>query len=282
MQIACGRCTGCRLERSRLWAARCMHESLEHEESYFVTFTYNDDSLPDSNSLRPRDLTLFFKRLRKAGHHFRYFACGEYGDKGRPHYHAIIFGLRLPDLKYTSTSYSGSRLYKSELLQKHWYHEKTGNSLGFLDVGHCTFESCAYVARYILKKQLGNSALRLWRDPKTDKFYDKETGEQFFGQIPEYVVMSRNPGIGANFVEKYKREIYGPGNDGSITMRDGIRFGTPRFYDTRFEKINPDLIKSIREQRRLKAEESKVTSLNRHARVTRRNQKITLLKRNLE
>lgn len=43
-------------------------------------------------SIDKKDLTDFFKRLRKSGLNFRYFACGEYGDKfARAHYHVIFF-----------------------------------------------------------------------------------------------------------------------------------------------------------------------------------------------
>jgi hypothetical protein len=43
-------------------------------------------------SLKKKELQNFLKRLRKnAGFTFRYFACGEYGKKGRPHYHILLF-----------------------------------------------------------------------------------------------------------------------------------------------------------------------------------------------
>lgn len=280
IEIACGRCTGCRLERSRLWASRCMHEAHLHEENYFVTFTYNDANLPYNNSLRPRDLTLFFKRLRKK-QNVRYYSCGEYGDiLGRPHYHAIIFNLRLDDLVPYSYN-NGNRLYTSALLQRHWHAEGSQELLGNVYVGHVTFESCAYVARYILKKQLGNGSLKLYYDNDLDMYFDKETGEEYLGEIPEYVRMSRNPGIGAKFFDIYEREMYGKGNDGTILQR-GVRFGTPKFYDNRYSKINESHMDKIKLTRRKKAEESKKLPRNRRATVGLRNTRITILKRKLE
>lgn len=281
IQIACGRCTGCRLERSRVWALRCMHEAHLHEENYFVTFTYDDNNLPYNNSLTPRDLTLFFKRLRKK-QAIRYYSCGEYGDQlGRPHYHAIIFNLRLDDLVPYSYN-NGNRLYTSNMLSRNWYNEKTKEILGNVYVGHVTFESCAYVARYILKKQLGNGSYKLYRDPKTDIYYNKETGEEFLGEIPEYVRMSRRPGIGAEFYKKYQKQMYGKGNDGVVSIRDGVISSTPKYYDNLHEKTDLQRVTNIKQKRRQKAEASKKLPRNRRATVRMRDTRITTLKRKLE
>ena len=88
--VSCGQCIGCRLERSRQWAVRCMHEASLHTDNCFVTLTYDDDGLshlprcvdPETgeigagpfHSLNKRDIQLFFKRLRKrTGVKIRYF-----------------------------------------------------------------------------------------------------------------------------------------------------------------------------------------------------------------
>ena len=127
IQVPCGQCIGCRLEYARVWATRCWHESLMHDQSYFVTLTYDDDHLK-TFSLVPEDLTNFFKRLRNYKK-IRYYACGEYGDKnGRPHYHAIIFGLSLNDLRAFSINKFGDPLYRSPFLSDIW-------SNGFVTIG---------------------------------------------------------------------------------------------------------------------------------------------------
>lgn len=70
------------------------HELQYHEESMFVTLTYDEEHLPDSYSLDKAAAVRFLKRARKRLGSFRYFLAGEYGEKyGRPHYHAIVFGL---------------------------------------------------------------------------------------------------------------------------------------------------------------------------------------------
>src|SRR3954449_8205389 len=87
--LPCGQCIGCRLERSRQWAMRCVHENKMHPRSSFVTLTYDDKNIPPAGSLSKRDFQLFMKRLRKSqSNPLRFFACGEYGETThRPHYH---------------------------------------------------------------------------------------------------------------------------------------------------------------------------------------------------
>lgn len=94
VQIPCGRCIGCRLEHSRQWAIRCVHEASLHEENTFLTLTYNNEYVDPNFSLNKTDITNFLKRLRKnTGRKIRYFQCGEYGEQfHRPHHHVLLFG----------------------------------------------------------------------------------------------------------------------------------------------------------------------------------------------
>ena len=80
VKIPCGQCIGCRLQKSLDWAVRCVHEKSLHEESSFVTLTYDDEHLPANGSLVYRDFQLFMKRYRKiTGSGVRFLMCGEYG-----------------------------------------------------------------------------------------------------------------------------------------------------------------------------------------------------------
>ena len=93
VQVPCGLCLECRIQHARQWADRCVLEAKNYKDNYFVTLTYDDDFLPNHNSLEPRDLQLFLKRLRKTFPHtkIRFLASGEYGDSSfRPHYHLIL------------------------------------------------------------------------------------------------------------------------------------------------------------------------------------------------
>ena len=204
--LPCGQCMACRLNKSREWATRCVLEAKMHDENCFITLTYDDEHLPKDYGLQKQDFTNFIKRLRKnTGSKIRYFAAGEYGDLySRPHYHACIFGWKPSDLVLYSVR-NGVNLYMSETILKAWQYQ------GFVTVGDVTFESAAYVARYVTKKITGSQA-----------------EDHYQGRQPEYTVMSRRPGIAASFFEKYSTDIYGKD---FIVIRDQIKCKPPRYFD---------------------------------------------------
>ena len=81
LELPCGQCIGCRLERSRQWAMRCLHEASLHENNAFITLTYDDSNLPRGGSLDYSDFQKFMKRLRKRiGRKVSFYCGGEYGD----------------------------------------------------------------------------------------------------------------------------------------------------------------------------------------------------------
>lgn len=214
LSLPCGQCVGCRLERSRQWAVRCLHETQMHESSSFVTLTYNDEHLPEYGCLRYRDFQLFMKRLRKVFPEARFFMCGEYGERtGRPHYHACLFGVWFHDRKFWKTSPSGFKLYRSELMERLWPH-------GDADIGDMSFESAGYVARYCMKKVTGALADNHYRR------FVPDTGEVYW-LVPEFARMSLKPGIGAKWFEKFRQEVIN--NDG-VAIRGKI-CRPPRYYD---------------------------------------------------
>ena len=224
--IPCGRCIGCRLERSRQWAMRCVHEASLHKENSFITLTYDDQHVPKDFSLKKRDFQLFMKRLRKelGEKKIRYFAAGEYGENTfRPHYHAIIFGHQFKDRKnVTKETENGIKTISvSEKLNEIW-------GKGFASSGNMTFESAAYVARYCLKKING---------PEAESHY--------FGREPEFSLMSRRPGIGANWLKKFKKDVYP--ND--ICFARGKPCKPPKYYDEMLKKVDEELFKLIKANR---------------------------------
>lgn len=95
----CGRCMACRIQKVKEWTVRLTHEISYHKDNCFITLTYADEFLPLTNCgksyLKYEDFQLFMKRLRKKLlSSIKFFACGEYGENfGRPHFHAILFGL---------------------------------------------------------------------------------------------------------------------------------------------------------------------------------------------
>lgn len=225
LTLPCGNCVGCRVERSRQWAVRCMHESQMHDSNLMLNLTYSDEYVPGDYSLKYSHFQLFMKRLRKwhyAKHlrngltrkeykPLRFYMCGEYGELySRPHYHAIIFGLALDDLVYHSKSQAGSDMYVSETLTNIW-------SLGHVTVGAVTYESAAYIARYCVKAVT---------DPGYEWILDPETGE-LYERPREFTRMSLKPGIGAKWYEIYKSEVY----PHDRVIMNGIEMKPPRYYD---------------------------------------------------
>ena len=235
MQVACGQCIGCRLERSRQWAVRCMHEIHMYEKNCFITLTYDEEHLPKDYSLDMRHFQLFMKRLRKKhGNGIRFFHCGEYGDaKERPHYHAILFNFDFDDRKLWKLS-NGVPVYTSESLEKLW-------GKGFCTVGAATFQSAAYVARYVLKKRTGPGSARYYER------MDPETGE-IFELKPEYVTMSRRPGIGKDWIEEYWSDVW----PHDYVVVNAHKTRPPRFYEKQLEAADPSAHKQVKRERKAK------------------------------
>lgn len=245
ISIPCGQCVGCRLEHSRQWAMRCLHEKKLHNRSCFITLTYNDDALPEGGSLVKRDLQLFMKRLRKrVGPNLRFYACGEYGNIGaRPHYHVLLFNYDFPDRKRRLGGKPGQELSTSRELDAVWSVD--GKNLGLAVIGEVTFESCAYVARYIMKKVTG--------DRSDDAYSRVDANGRYFRVLPEFTVMSRRPGIGLGWFAKFGKETYL--HDSVIINGHAVR--PPRYYDSKLELTDPDRLAYLKSVRRHKAKLNK-------------------------
>lgn len=212
--VRCGQCRGCRLEYSRQWAVRIMHEASMHEQNVFVTLTYKEDP----HSLRYGDYQMFMRRLRKARGYARFFCCGEYGEEnGRPHFHAVLFGVGFHDGQYIGKSESGCKLYRSESLSELW-------KLGHASYGTVTFESAAYCARYVFKKITGDGAVAHYGD-----------------KVPEFARMSLRPGIGARWLNKFWTDVF-PG--GKVVSRDFVS-NAPRYYRKKFAERFPEEARRI-------------------------------------
>lgn len=273
MEVGCGQCLGCRLDYSRMWAMRCVHESELHEYdggNCFVTLTYRS---PDDCTLEqleggyhvPRDWSLnkkhfkdFMKRLRKyfPDQNIRYFYAGEYGRKckhgidvervgcplcnvGRPHYHALLFNCSFRDLEAYQSD-GGIMRYTSPALERIWKY-------GFVDVGELNFSSASYVSRYIVKKIKGPTG------PDHYMSMDEYGVVEFL--LPEYVGMSRGNaaykgekcGIGAGWLEKYGGDVF-PSDEVPVPGA-GVMNGVPRYYDEILKDKNPAMWEQLKAQR---------------------------------
>lgn len=233
LKIPCGRCTGCRLERSRVWAIRCLHEAKMHKANCFITLTYADKHLPADWSIRVRVLQLFLKRLRKCIEpiKYRYYGCGEYGDlSDRPHYHALIFGYEFPDKRFYAKSPAGYDIYSSAMLNEIW-------GFGDCKIGEVNFETAAYVARYCMKKISGDAkeAHYKWID-EDGVIHECE---------PEFALMSRRPGLGTAYYDKYGQSI----RDHDSLIVNSKEVPSIRFYDLKFEQLDAAAFKRVKRKR---------------------------------
>ncbi|AXL14473.1 replication initiator protein [Microviridae sp.] len=237
LTLPCGQCVGCRLERSRQWAIRCVHEASLHKNNCFITLTFSNEHLPNPPTLDVRDFQLFMKRLRKEfGPGVRFYHCGEYGEKfGRPHYHAILFNLDFPD-KYLFNVVNGQNLYRSPTLERLW-------PFGHSSIGSVTFESAAYVARYVMKKITGDAAKQYYS-------YCPKTGE-VFERKPEYTTMSRRPGIAKGWFDKFLTDVF-PSDE--VVLR-GKSMKPPKYYDNQYEIVYPDEYVKMKQERMARAKE---------------------------
>lgn len=245
LELPCGKCEGCRADQSLAWSIRAYHEATQHEKNCFITLTYSDAHLPDDGAIDKRALQLFFKRLRKriAPEKLRYFACGEYGEKtGRPHYHAIIFGLDFLDARRTMLN---STLYTHPVLETTW-------GLGQVAIDSVNFRSICYTCGYVTKKI---------SDPDT------------------FSLMSRRPGIGHDWLNKYSDDIKRTG----ACIIEGREFLVPPRYLRWNEKEFQELLTARKNHAKLKSQQydpverrkrSDAKATNRRARINQKAEKL--------
>lgn len=239
IMLPCGRCTGCRLDRSRQWADRLLIELREQKKGVFITLTYEDSELyftdKGHSTLYVKHTQDYMKRLRErcSDVKLRFFLCGEYGSPKktfRPHYHQILFGVDLNDIKERF----GLRFFKANDLG-HPMYISDKFAVEVWKHGHCVFEevtweNCAYTARYCTKKINGALAKEIYDD-----------------RVPPFCVMSRRPGIAGSFFDKYDwnyDEIYIGTKSGSKTIK------TPKYYLKKLEEVDPELAIRIKDKRK--------------------------------
>lgn len=228
VNLPCGTCLGCRVDRALDWARRAEHEAKFHQHNSFLTLTYDDKHLPQNGHLQPQHLTKFLKRLRKRAvdqlhkqgqtptidslhARIRYLAAGEYGEKnGRPHYHLILFNCHFNDGKAV-----GKQLEESPTVTALWPYGKH-------KLGTVTGASANYVAQYSLKK-IGYTPIEIDDD----------------GVIKPapFIRVSLKPPLGTKWIEKNKTDL----QHGYLVTQDGRKGRIPRSYKQQLAKLDPRL-----------------------------------------
>lgn len=226
IELPCGVCIGCKNDRARAWSIRIMHEAQLYDSNLFVTLTYEDEFLPKSLSLEYGDFQKFMRRLRKelrgvspspvGSHPIRFFVSGEYGEKlQRPHWHAILFNTYFSDsVRFVNGT------CRSSVCERLW---KFGNVV----IGSVTPQSAAYCAGYTLSKMKASSY---------EDVVDLATGE-ISERRPPFCQMSRDPGIGAWWYERYARDCF----PADYAVVEGKRFKVPRYYWRKFQEAGDAL-----------------------------------------
>lgn len=227
--LPCRHCIGCKLEYSRQWSVRCMHEASLYERNCFITLTYSPEYLPADLSLHHEHFQLFMKRLRKKfGSGIRFYMCGEYGSKnGRPHYHACLFNFDFSDKRFFKCfGKRRSRLYVSDSLSSLW-------GLGFCTVGLFSPDTAAYVARYVIKKCMNDDRKSTYVCPNTGLVFSREL---------EYSRMSLKPGIAFEWYEKFKDDVF----PSDFVVMNGKKVRPPIYYLNLLKNQDPDLFYSVK------------------------------------
>jgi hypothetical protein len=181
-------------EKSKLWGEGPYSElvnSLELRDMQLFLKKCRSKVMNDSKNAfksdregRENEMIRYIKKSEISGKwspKMRYFGCGEYGEHGteRSHWHVLMWNL-------PREWYKWDPIHEEEystVLEEIW-------GKGFVSVGEVNRHRCAYVAGYMMK-QVG----RWWDDKKEIR-------------IKPMQFMSKNPGIGANWIKDEKNRDY--------------------------------------------------------------------------
>lgn len=232
VMLPCGGCIQCRAAKARDWTVRAWMESQLEPVGCSVTLTYAPEFLPKGATLVPHDVRLFMRRVWREfpGVDVRFLVNGEYGDQGlRPHYHLLIWGVDfVEDRKPWDRAPSGEVLYLSPRLDALW-------GKGIAAIGTLTVQSAGYAARYCMKKITG---------PMAEREYQRFTPDGVpFWVHPVFARMSRKPGLGGAWVDRY----WESDAKSEFVVMDGQRVPMPDYCVKRRFKDHPEVIEARRE-----------------------------------
>ncbi len=205
IKVRCGYCPDCLLHRGREWTCRLLAEHLvSGKNSTFITLTYDDLNLP-SDGVSKRSIQLFNKSMRNFVD-YRYYFVGEYGGEfGRPHYHAVLFGLDFTDCPLFSNIVPNA---KSGFNVNCDYWRK-----GFVHCETLTPNLASYICGYV------NSKIDI------EKRRVMEAGRN-----PTFNLMSLRPALGVPYFDKNYKKII---DDGYIKFF-GQTFFLPRYFINKY------------------------------------------------
>lgn len=210
--VPCGRCNACLVRARAEWVARLKWEQRSAASSFFITLTYDNEHLPireyvDETSgviayagvVSKDDVVKFNKRFRKIldkkyKTKVRFYLISEYGPTTlRPHYHACYFLDSVLDSDSVHSAAVAAWPFCNPIR---------------LTVGPVLDERIKYVTEYCLTKN----------------------GIPDFLE-PNFRLCSRNPGLGAAYVDKFKDwHLADKYNRFYVPQPDGDKCNLPRYY----------------------------------------------------
>lgn len=266
VEVPCGKCVGCKIEKIRQWAIRCVFEASMHEDNCFITLTYNNENLPEKGTLVKKDIQTFIKKIRKKYKYkkkIKYFLCGEYGDDmSRPHYHICLFNYDFKDKYFFKKSEKGSMQYKSDTLDRIW-------KKGFALIGDVNFDSAGYIAKYICKK-ITDADIKKREEKKKERYGEK---------IEEFVFMSKRPTIGREWYEEFKDDII---RLDRVVLNKDIICKPPKYFDNILEKEDIKKWHKMKGKRKKEINEEENTWERRVKKAQMRARQLKKLKRSYE
>ena len=191
IEVPCGKCAGCLQSRREDWTNRIMHEMDVSSSAYFITLTYEDEKL----SFGETHPTLVKSDLQNF---FKRLRKRIYPNKIR--YYAVgEYGTRTLRPHYHIILFNLPNNMVEEI-QLSWQN-------GFVQIGTVNRASVHYVTKYHVNKNIF-----------------PEGSEQSFA------TMSRKPGIGHNYIDKYRTYHDGQIDRCYILQPGGVKSRLPRYY----------------------------------------------------
>lgn len=236
-EFPCRQCLECKFQYVKDWTNRNLFENMFHEDSCFVTLTYDEENLPDGGTLIKDHPSKFMKALRQKIYpkKVRFFSASEYGGKfGRPHIHILIYGW-LPEDRDPVRNDEGLISYESDQLTEIWGRGRT-------ELSEVNQKTASYCAQYINKKVYGDLAPDHYTTthPLTGDLIELE---------PEFCTMSLRPGIGLKYYKTWLEDMY----PSDYLVYKGTRIAVPKFFDRHLERDNPEMFQEIKIKRKLEA-----------------------------
>jgi hypothetical protein len=194
IEVPCGKCAGCLQSRREDWTNRIMYEMDISTSAHFITLTYSDENITFGKTFP----TLVKSDLQNFLKRLR-----KRIEPNKIRYYAVgEYGTRTlrPHYHIIMFNLPHNMVEEVELSWKN----------GFAKIGTVTRASVHYVTKYHINKNI----------------YPE-------GSEPSFVLMSRKPGIGYNYIDKYRAYHDGQINRCYILQPGGIKSRLPRYYKDR-------------------------------------------------